>query len=103
MSLIVNYCSKCLENSIIFLIFSGNKQPLNSHRHMSHLKSFGRMELAILYSPHTTPRHAWRRLRDWMSSHPTLLCDLAATGYTSHQRSFTPAQVALIFTALGEP
>ena len=70
---------------------------------MNNLRSFGRTELAILYSPHTTPRHAWRRLRDWMSSHPTLLNDLAATGYTTHQRTFTPAQVALIFTALGEP
>ena len=70
---------------------------------MNNLRSFGRMELACLYSPYTSPRHAWRRLQDWMTSHPTLLDDLAATGYTSRQRTFTPAQVRLIFSALGEP
>ena len=69
----------------------------NNHR------SFGRMELACRYSPCSSPRHAWRRLQDWMSSHPTLMTDLSATGYTSRQRTFTPAQVRLIYAALGEP
>lgn len=67
------------------------------------LRTYGRTELALLYSPFSSPRHAWRKLQDWMASHPTLLHDLFATGYTAHQRSFTPAQVQLIFAALGAP
>ena len=66
-------------------------------------RSYGRMELASLYSPYTTPRHAWRKLQEWMESHPTLSHDLAETGYDSRQRTFTPAQVQLIFTAIGVP
>ena len=76
---------------------------MKEHEKNSNPRSFGRMELACLYSPYTTPRHAWRRLQDWMASHPTLLRDLAGTGYNPRQRIFTPAQVHLIFSALGEP
>ena len=76
---------------------------MKEHENNSNPRSFGRMELACLYSPYTTPRHAWRRLQDWMASHPTLLRDLAGTGYNPRQRIFTPAQVHLIFSALGEP
>ena len=70
---------------------------------MNNLHTFGRMELACRYSPQTSPRHAWRRLQDWMTSHPTLMRDLAATGYNPRHRTFTPAQVRLICQALGEP
>ena len=66
-------------------------------------RSYGRMELASLYSPFTTPRHAWRKLQEWIGSHPTLLHDLEATGYDGRQRTFTPAQVRLIFAAIGAP
>ena len=67
------------------------------------MRAYGRMELASLYSPYTTPRHAWRKLQEWIESHPTLSHDLAETGYDGHQRTFTPAQVHLIFTTIGVP
>ena len=67
------------------------------------IRTYGRMELAQRYVPYATSRHAWRKLQEWMQSHPTLLDDLRATGYNGRQRSFTPAQVHLIFAALGVP
>ena len=67
------------------------------------LQTYGRTELAQLYSPHITPHAAWRRLRAWIALNPVLNEKLAATGYSQQQRVFTPAQVAHIIDELGEP
>ena len=67
------------------------------------VRSYGRMELAQLYSPSLTSRAAWRKLQGWMGSYPKLYNRLAEIGYQKSQRSFTPQQVQLIFEALGEP
>lgn len=66
------------------------------------IRFYGRTELAQLYSPNVTLATAWRRLKECIVNHPTLLADLRTTGYHS-QRIFTPAQVQLIIEAIGEP
>lgn len=81
-------------------------RPNTEHRHHAdgfHLREYGRTELAAIYCPHLSPVSAWRKLKKWIALHPTLPERLAATGYTSRARGFTPAQVALIVDALGEP
>ena len=67
------------------------------------VREYGRTELATLYCPDLAPESAWRRLRRWMELFPGLMEKLHASGYHSHLRSFTPAQVRLIVEALGEP
>lgn len=67
------------------------------------IKEYGRTELSLLYSPNLTPDGAWRRLKRWIFLFPGLTERLEAIGYSSRQRSFTPAQVQLIVEALGEP
>ena len=60
-------------------------------------------KLAQCYSPDHSPRQARRRLRSWIGSHPTLRKSLSTLGFSQGQRTLTPAQVGLIFEALGEP
>lgn len=62
------------------------------------IRSYGRTELAQLYCPSVSSQHAYRKLRGWMSMQPSLHPLLALK-----QRSFTPAQVAQIVEAIGEP
>ena len=69
----------------------------------STIRTYGRTELAQLYSPYITPDAAWRRLRRWISYNQSLTRKLADTGYSPMQRVFTPAQVKLIMDELGEP
>ena len=76
---------------------------MKQETYVFHIRTYGRTELAREFSPYTTDRTAWRRLQDWMASHPTLLNDLRATGYRDSQRLFTPQQVLLIVNALGYP
>ena len=56
-----------------------------------------------MYSPDITPEAAWRKLRQWIRRSPGLEAALRAAGYTDRCRTFTPAQVQLIFEGLGEP
>jgi len=67
------------------------------------VRSYGRMELAQMYSPEVTPQRAWRRLREWIAFNGELSEMLRRTGYDGRHRSFTPRQVGLIFEYLGEP
>ena len=68
------------------------------------IRQYGRTELAQMYSPDITPAAAWKKLKSWIDYHPTLENDLRQKGYRGcQQRIFTPAQVALIVRAIGEP
>jgi hypothetical protein len=62
------------------------------------IRSFGRTELVLQYFPKLCPEAAWHKLRQWITINPVLshLREL-------RRRSFTPAEVQLIFTQLGEP
>lgn len=62
------------------------------------IKSFGRTELATKYFPGMTPVSAWHKLRSWLRYNPRL-----SHFYDSRRRTFTPAEVSLIFSELGEP
>ena len=61
-------------------------------------KTFGRTELAQMYFPRLCPEAAWHKLRQWITINPTLshLREL-------RRRTFTPAEVQLIYAELGEP
>ena len=62
------------------------------------IKTFGRTELAQIYFPRLCPEAAWHKLRSWLKINPHLshLYELA-------RRTFTPAEVRLIYAELGEP
>ncbi|MDO4195258.1 MAG: DUF4248 domain-containing protein [Prevotellaceae bacterium] len=62
------------------------------------IRTYGRTELAQLYCPTVVPQSAYRKLMGWFSINPQLrfLCE-------QKQRSFNPAQVALIVSIIGEP
>ena len=59
---------------------------------------YGRSELAQCYFPKLKPMTAWEKLKSWMHLNPRLM-------YLSElpRRTFTPAEVQLIFSELGEP
>ncbi|MDO4181778.1 MAG: DUF4248 domain-containing protein [Bacteroidales bacterium] len=67
------------------------------------IRAYGKGELAQCYSPHVTPAAACRRMMAWIKMQPSLVEALHAAGYNEKSRNFTPAQVQLIVTALGEP
>ena len=67
------------------------------------IRTYGRTELAIRYSPTLTPDAAWKKLKRWINLNHDLTQELAQLGYTSHQRSFTPKMVSRIYYYLGEP
>ena len=66
-------------------------------------RTYGKGELAQLYSPHASIGAARRKLMFWISMQPDLLDQLHAIGFIDSNRTFTPAQVRLIVEALGEP
>ena len=67
------------------------------------IRQYGRTELAQLYSPDITPESAWKKLKQWIDHYPGLTEQLRTAGYQPRQRIFTPAQVAMIVGAIGEP
>ena len=60
--------------------------------------TLGRTELALRYFPGLTSKSAWQKLRRWFAINPRLraLTELS-------RRTFTPAELALIHSELGEP
>ena len=62
------------------------------------LKTYGRSELAQLYFPTLLQKSAWQKLKLWLTLNPALrsLANLP-------RRTFTPAEVQLIYAELGEP
>ena len=67
------------------------------------IREYGRSELAALYSPAIEPLSAWRKFKRWMMKYPHLMDNLESLGYDRQQHTFTPLQVRLIVSALGEP
>ena len=62
------------------------------------IKTYGRSELAQLYFPDLLQKSAWQKLKSWLEQNPRLRNLAALT-----RRTFTPAEVALIYSELGEP
>ena len=69
----------------------------NNHYDL-HATSFNRTALAQRYFPDLLPLSGWAKFRRWLQTNPRLSVLL-----TSKSRSFTPAQVALIYSELGQP
>ena len=67
------------------------------------IRSYGRMELASLYSPDLTGMSAYRKLMRWIDRCQGLRQQLDALGYRPDRRTFTPLEVKAIVEALGEP
>ena len=67
------------------------------------IRTYGRTELAQLYCPGLCPQAAFRKLNQWIDFHPTLRSALHALVPSDKVRTYTPAQVQLIYNALGEP
>jgi len=65
---------------------------------MEKVKTFGRSELAQTYFPRLTAMAAWRKFKEWLVASPQLR-SLAALS----RRTFSPAEVQLIYSVLGEP
>ncbi len=66
------------------------------------IKVYGKTELALLYSPAVSPEVARRRLAYWILRYPGLSERLCAHG-GKYAHFYTPAQVRILFEALGEP
>ena len=60
-------------------------------------------ELALLYFPMSNPSDAVRNLMKMIIFCKPLHAELQSTGYQTTQRFFTPKQLDLIYTYLGEP
>ena len=56
------------------------------------------MELATIYFPQLQQKCAWQKLKSWLRINPRLrhLADIT-------RRTFTPAEVTLIYAELWEP
>lgn len=67
------------------------------------IRTYFKSELVHLYLPQTPINTALRIFRNWLARNSELSRELAAAGYVSSSRIFTPRQVALICRYLGEP
>ena len=62
------------------------------------IRSFGRSELAQQYFPRLSAMSARRKYREWLDYNPRLRSLLSFS-----RRTYTPAEVRLIYAELGEP
>ena len=65
-------------------------------------RSWGHMELALLYFPNILPKSASSQLSQWIRRDEELLADLLKAGYKKGQRMYTPRQVSILIDHLGE-
>ena len=79
-------CTDLINNSLNFLIMPNNHS------------AFKRSELAQCYFPDLKPMSAWEKFKDWMDASARLRPLLSLT-----RRTYTPAEVQLIYDVLGEP
>ena len=67
------------------------------------IRSYGKSELALCYSPDITESAARRKLMRWIDRKPGLKGAMRAAGYNELSHTFLPLEVKLIVEALGEP
>ncbi|MCD7936495.1 MAG: DUF4248 domain-containing protein [Tannerellaceae bacterium] len=67
------------------------------------IKSYTWQELGLLYAPGKSPYAAAKRLRRWVTLHPTLENELQSLGWRKGNHILTPLQVKQIIRQLGEP
>lgn len=67
------------------------------------IRSYTKQELALRYFPDATPAVASAHLMRWLQRCAPLMEQLRQSGYSKHDKVFTPIQVAHIVHYLGEP
>lgn len=67
------------------------------------IRNYGKSELASLYIPDIAPYSAADVLRKWIAKAPGLAEALAASGLKPKDKRYTPAQVQMIVSVIGEP
>lgn len=67
------------------------------------IRSYGKSELASLYMPDIEPGSAVCALNRWIKRVPGLVEALAGTGLGTRDKRYTPEQVRLIVSKIGEP
>ena len=67
------------------------------------LKAYAKVELALLYSPHSQDATALQNLYRWMMRCRPMMDELNALGYNKYRHSFLKQEVAVIVKYLGEP
>ncbi len=67
------------------------------------LQPYTKQELALLYFPGSAPRTAVNHLTRWIRRSPSLCQKLRSMGYRPTSKFYTPRQVELIVSHLGEP
>ena len=65
--------------------------------------SYYRYEIALRYFPESLPDVALRRLNYWICKNTQLKTALQDSGYRARGKTFTRAQIQLIYHFLGEP
>ena len=67
------------------------------------MHAYGVTELAMIYSPELTASGALTRFRRWIDINPVSQEQLGFTKGKRRPSSFTPQEVKMIVTELGEP
>lgn len=66
-------------------------------------RTYTKTELALLYSPHSTPSTALQCLTRWMKQCQPLMAELATMGYNKYRHILFRREVEAIVKYLGEP
>lgn len=67
------------------------------------VRSYGKAELARLYNPYMCQNEALRTLSRWIRRNESLIENLTQAGARTYDKIYTPRQVSLIVSFLGEP
>ena len=71
--------------------------------YMFQIRSYGKVELALLYQPFSTPETALKTLYRWIKGCPPLLQELESMHYQPRRHTFLIPEVKAIVKHLGEP
>lgn len=74
-----------------------------SLKNQIHAGSYTKNELAHMYMPNSSYETRMRTFRRWIKRNTALYQALKEVGYNDYCKVFTPKQVTLIFSYLGEP
>ena len=66
-------------------------------------RTYTKTELALLYSPHSTPSTALQCLTRWMKQCHPLMAELMTMGYNKYRHTLFKREVEAIVRHLGEP
>lgn len=74
-----------------------------NHENNFQPRTYTKTELALMYSPHSTPSTALQCLTRWMKQCRPLMAELEAMGYNKYRHTLFKREVQAIVKHLGEP